>query len=239
MTKRRDKDESEFQLLPKGNSVNSSYYSNGCILILSSSLFVIIMCLVYYHKSDHSNSHTNNAPCVTPFGTVTGQDAMKVVGYSNCNDQYTSSESNYVNEDIYSGLRWQCVEYSRRWLIEVRQVTFQSVDIAAQIWDLNTVTKVGTDETLPFLAFDNGLTQRAPEVGCLLIYDTNLAPTGHVAVVVGVDASNSTVFIGEQNWSNDYWLGPNYARNTSLLRSAAGNYSVSEEYLLGWKCVQY
>ena len=230
----REKDESESQLIPKGSSVRNTFYSNACILILSSSLIVIIVCLIYFRGDDNSEAN-----CITPFGTVLGQDASNVIGYSNCNDKYTGSESNFVNEDVYSGLRWQCVEYSRRWLIETKQVTFQSVDIAAQIWDLSAVTKVGTTESLPFESYSNRLTSHAPEIGCLLIYNTDLAPTGHVAVIVGIDLVSNVVLIGEQNWSNNYWLGSNYARNISLLTNASGYYEIQDEYLIGWKCVKY
>lgn len=71
-------------------------------------------------------SSTGSGACVSPFGAVNGQDASGVIGYSNCNDSFVSDEESYVNagvpSPVYAGLKWQCVEYGRRWLIYNLQV---------------------------------------------------------------------------------------------------------------------
>jgi hypothetical protein len=178
--------------------------------------------------------------CVTSFGMILGSDAMGVIGYSNCNEDTVSEIPNFVplgEGEVYAGMKWQCVEYSRRWLILSKQVTYDSIDYAYQIWDLSDVTNVTDSDTkYPFLSFPSGQSLTPPEVGCLLIYNSTdyLEPTGHVSVVVGVQ--DNVILLGEQNWSNDIWLGSDYARNLTVVLSD-GKYAVDDQYLIGWKCV--
>ena len=136
-------------------------------------------------------------------------------------------------------MKWQCVEYSRRWLIMNRNITYVSVDIAAEIWDLTTVIMLGSDSnsTLPFNSFSNGFTSSPPKIGCLLIYNAiDLPPTGHVAVVVDINYDAGYINIGEQNWSDDFWQS-NYARQIKLSKTTGGFYKLEDDYLIGWKCV--
>jgi hypothetical protein len=182
--------------------------------------------------------------CISEFGTNLGSDPMGVIGYSNCNEYTVSEIPNFISsssgeeeQEIYTGMKWQCVEYSRRWLILTKQVTYDSIEYAYQIWDLPNVTNVTDNETkYPFLSYPSGQSLTPPEVGCLLIYNATdyLEPTGHVSVIVGVE--DDKILIGEQNWANDYWLGKNYARNITISLSD-GKYSVDDLYVIGWKCV--
>ena len=134
-------------------------------------------------------------------------------------------------------MKWQCVEYSRRWLIMNRNITYASVDIAAEIWDLTTVIMLGSDSILPFNSFSNGVTPSPPKIGCLLIYNAiDLPPTGHVAVVVDINYDAGYINIGEQNWSDDFWQS-NYARQIKLSKTTGGFYKLEDDYLIGWKCV--
>ncbi len=131
------------------------------------------------------------------------------------------------------------LEYSRRWLILSESVTFDSVDIAVEIWNLTTVTSITNEnETFPFVSYVNGETKSLPKVGCLMIYNTDLAYTGHVAVIV--DFTPELISIGEQNWFNDHWPSPSqYARQVNMTKDAQSeSYTINDEFLIGWKCVE-
>jgi hypothetical protein len=222
--------------------------STAVTLLLVLAL-VFIFVVVFNYNDSYPPGVIANPPCYTPFGTVLGQDANKVIGYSNCNELTVSSIPNYIypngtnaNDDsdggVYSGMQWQCVEYSRRWLILSKQVTYESIDYAYQIWDLTEVVNITDNLTKhPFTSHGSGTSLTPPEVGCLLIYNSTdyLEPTGHVSVIVGVE--ENMILIGEQNWSNDHWLGASYARNLTLSLSSGGQYAVEDEYVIGWKCV--
>jgi hypothetical protein len=73
------------------------------------------------------------SPCAQPFGTDCGRDLRGIIGYSNCNSDTVSNVESWVEVDgvgsVYAGMKWQCVEYSRRWLIQHRRVTFACVHL--------------------------------------------------------------------------------------------------------------
>ena len=59
---------------------------------------------------------------------------------------------------IFAGMMWQCVEYARRYLITTLEVAFESIDYAADIWDLTKVTSViDESQTYPLVNFANGM----------------------------------------------------------------------------------
>jgi hypothetical protein len=216
----------------KETAQSNGHYLCG-LFIFIATLFLGTFLVVYFSVIE------NDSQCIQKFGKELGQDSTGVVGYSNCNDKIVSYAASYLQDDAqtYCGMKWQCVEYSRRWLIVNNNVTFDSVDIAAQIWDLPAVTSVKDSLiTYPFAAYPSGISTTAPWVGCLLIYNVDLAPTGHVAVIVDVNLSSEVVYIAEQNWSNDIWIGPTYARSLNISVNGTGFYTIQEEYLIGWKC---
>ncbi|KAG5495261.1 hypothetical protein JKF63_02316 [Porcisia hertigi] len=155
------------------------------------------------------------------FGAVLGAH-NGVLAYSNCHSETCISLINHHMEIplppaartaldsphamtrlMKTGMKWQCVEYARRyWMLRGTPTpsVFGSVEGAADIWDnITHVTLLDNTTTVPLLKFQNGARLShggsAPRVGDLLIYprDTKgLFPYGHVAVVVGVEM-NSTV----------------------------------------------
>ncbi|CAG9580959.1 cysteine_peptidase_-_Clan_CA_-_family_C51_-_putative [Leishmania major strain Friedlin] len=151
-----------------------------------------------------------------PFGAVLGAH-NGVFAYSNCNSDTCISSLQYqmaiplppgartaldaphaTTRLMTTGMKWQCVEYARRyWMLRGTPTPafFGAVKGAADIWDsLTHVTFLDNATTAPLLKFKNGARLgyggSAPRVGDLLIYprDTeNVFPYGHVAVVVKVE----------------------------------------------------
>ena len=150
---------------------------------------------------------------------VQGIDHYGVVAYVNKGPH--KGEKNYVKGQ-YTGLKWECVEYARRWFIQMRGITFEDVATAEDLWKLKTAQKKSE-----ILAFTNGKSEngkRMPPVGALLIYrKTNKDPYGHVAVVVNVN--RVTVDVAEQNYSLKKWKG--YSRRVHM----------SEPNIIGWKFI--
>ena len=131
-------------------------------------------------------------------------------------------EPHYLN-GIYTGLKGQCVEYARRWLIQMKQCTFASIPSAVDLWAMTHATRLdGT--VIPFLSITYTNT---PRVGDLLVYkQSDTIPYGHVAVVVGI--YDKSVFLAEQNWSRREWRG--YSRYLDL--------DTVETHVLGWKRIE-
>ncbi len=172
--------------------------------------------------------------CVTPYGTVLGVAPGKVDAYSNCSADCVITEPNR-QAGTYTGIKWQCVEFARRWLLVNEGLVYGDVDVAADIWShITYLTRVADQKKIRLDAYLNGSTQ-APRVGDLLIYAREYENTGHVAVVTAVDVAAQSVKVAEQNFANAPWPG-NYARKIELI-SKDGRYWILDAYLLGWKSI--
>lgn len=206
--------------------------------------------------TNYNNSKTAQLPqscvnsCTTPYGTILGSN-NGVIGYSNCNTSCISNQENQTG-DLYSGMPWQCVEYSRRWLQHAKGVTFGDVDSAYNIWDLQMVSSV-TNKSVnyQFKSIPNGGII-APKSGDLIIYayEKKDFPYGHVGVIVNVNPTEGYADIAEQNYTNDYWENPNSYTRRIILKVHKKHYTlIDRDYnknlhisingkILGWKHVQ-
>ena len=170
--------------------------------------------------------------CNSPYGEVLGKSPRGIEAYSNCQSDCVIFEPSKW-KGSYTGIKWQCVEYARRWLLINTGAVYGDVDIAADIWDkIDFLTDVKTNKQIPLETHLNGSMQ-APEVGDLLVYAKAFNDTGHVAVVTGLDINNGIVEVSEQNFYNESWPD-DYARKIMLIKNR-DNYWVLDGYLLGWK----
>ena len=119
----------------------------------------------------------------------------------------------------YSGIKWQCVEYARRWWIAEFDLYLLNVPRACDIWTRTFVRRLSDNKYVALKMHDNGASTVKPAVGDFLIWvKTDEQPVGHIAVVCEV--SDTHVRIAEQNVGNNItWDGRNYAREFALQRS--------------------
>jgi len=176
---------------------------------------------------------TCTSDCKSTYGEVLGVGLGNVPAYSNCNADCVVMAPN-KNQGTYTGIKWQCVEYARRWLLVNKGVVYGDVDVAADIWGLDAVTRVKDKAQLKMLTFTNGSTTM-PKVGDLLIYAKAYLKTGHVAVIARIDAKSKTMEVIEQNFNNTKWTG-GYARSIPYLERNQQIWLL-DAYLLGWKRV--
>lgn len=170
--------------------------------------------------------------CVSPYGKVLGTSKRGVEAYSNCHSNCVIYEPNHW-KGTYTGIKWQCVEYARRWLLINKGAIFGDVDIATDIWNnIDYLTEVATNRALPIESHLNG-SKQPPQVGDLLIYAKAFNDTGHVAVVIDVDYGNGVIEVGEQNYNNEPWP-EDFSRKIELVRKG-DSYWLLDGYLLGWK----
>lgn len=177
------------------------------------------------------SSNIKANPDVTAFGTVLGSN-KGIFAYSNGNSDFISEEF-YENVGIFYGMKWQCVEYARRWLIGLFGISFGRVEAAEDIWSLEGFVFVENLEKVSIEKVENGSGCK-PEVGNVVIYGRGgkEIPYGHVAIVV--DVGEFGVRLAEQNWENDYWPG-DYSREINFTVADGRYYLIDEEYpVLGW-----
>ncbi|MEN8205953.1 MAG: CHAP domain-containing protein [Pseudomonadota bacterium] len=132
-----------------------------------------------------------------------------------------------------TGLKWQCVEYARRWLLIKRGAVFDDVEIAADIWNkIDHLTQVSDQTVIPLIGHLNGSDQ-LPGVGDLLVYANALYGTGHVAVIISVDPKENLIKVGEQNFNNRHWPA-SHARQIDYIKKDDG-YWILDPFIIGWK----
>ncbi len=170
--------------------------------------------------------------CLTPFGLKLGATNDGTISYSNCQARCVYEKPNLV-QDNFAGIEWQCVEFARRWLIVNKNLTFESIDVAADLWNkIDHLVNLKTKQNVPMSNHING-SNALPKKGDLLIYGREYLGTGHVAIVMGVDRKKNRVFVGEQNFLNKKWPGK-YARAISYIRRG-DDFWLLDSYLIGWK----
>jgi glutathionylspermidine amidase/synthetase len=206
-------------------------------LFISAALaFVLNACAVLDPGKDIAATALPEAcqsDCVTPYGQVLGAAPGTVTAYSNCNAKCVVVSPNKEN-GTYTGIKWQCVEFARRWLLDNQGVVYGDVDTAADIWNkIQSVTRVADNRQFPLQPYLNG-SPEPPQVGDLLIYAKEYLNTGHVAVVTEVDLKVGVIRVAEQNFLNQKWPANTYARQIDTVRRD-GKYWVLDAYLLGWK----
>jgi hypothetical protein len=170
--------------------------------------------------------------CVTPFGAKLGATSEGIESYSNCQAKCVYENPNLV-EGIFAGIQWQCVEFARRWLMVNKALKYESIDVAADLWNkINHLVNIKTGTTVSLKNNTNG-SAVLPKNGDLLIYGREYLETGHVAIVLRTDAKKKLVYVGEQNFSNGKWPGK-YARAIPFVRQGNG-YWLLDAHLIGWK----
>jgi hypothetical protein len=139
----------------------------------------------------------------------------------------------FFAQGVCTGLRYQCVEYARRWMVEVKGLTFSDVLVAADIWSLNFVRSISGNEQKQLKQRPNGC-DIAPVVGDLLIYArAKHLPWGHVAVIVGLELSAGKLRIAEQNEQDHFWAG-DFSRELNV-RTEGRNFVIEDKYpVIGW-----
>lgn len=168
--------------------------------------------------------------CDVPYGEILGTTRDGTPSYSNCQADCVVFDPNQ-EQGTYSGIKWQCVEYARRWLIHNRGITFGDVDVAADIWNLPSFSSVKDKSNISVQHFVNG-SKSLPKRGDLLIYGREYLKTGHAAVVLEVNSKKGYLRVAEQNFLNQKWPG-SYARQIPFVRHQVKVW-VLDEYLIGW-----
>jgi glutathionylspermidine amidase/synthetase len=147
----------------------------------------------------------------------------------------------------YCGVKYQCVEYARRWLIQVHGVTFESVRMAYDIMDLTHFTRIpqaglpdGEDDRVHVVKVRNGEGHStdsasaagpafAPGRGDVLLWhpEGHYRKTGHVAIVVDQVTDErgrvAAIRVAEQNVTDASWGGRPYARELAVRQDSDSN----------------
>lgn len=174
---------------------------------------------------------SNEQLILAPFNEILGTASINVPAYSNTDDERFSMGRNYLH-GIFMGVKWQCVEYARRWLLIRKGCVFQNIRCAADIWtDMTFVERVTDGEKFPLIAHPNG-SAIFPKKDTFLIYSrSEEQPVGHIAVIC--DVGENFIRIAEQNNKFHYW-NEQFARELPVVCKDGGYFIEDEDQLYGW-----
>lgn len=193
------------------------------------TIFILLSVFIILHKKIHAQEIGKD------FGTIIGSN-KGTIAYSNYSNDHTSHETHHIiykETPVFTGMKWQCVEYARRWLIEQRGISFGDIDYAVNLPSLKDFFMLGDEKRVIKLKhFLNAMPENSLLKGDLLIYDTSYAPiTGHVAVVVKI--THKHVFVAEQNNNNMIWEDRNYSRKIPYERQN-NLFHIHDKGLISW-----
>ena len=181
-------------------------------------LFLVLFLILGFNSLSFAKENLKACltKCVTPYGTLLGQTTDGVEAYSNCRPDCVIFEPNHFKK-VYTGIKWQCVEYARRWLLKNFNVVYGDVDYAYDIWD--KIHELNSPKGFPAkkLALDNIKNGNISnfQKGDLLIYAKDHENTGHVAIILEHNKSENWITVAEENFLNTKWPG-SYARKIAL-----------------------
>jgi glutathionylspermidine amidase/synthetase len=193
------------------------------------------------------------------FGTVIGVAPGGVEAFSSDYKTAwrlpTAANFRHHHRGVYTGMRFQCVEFARRYLVHTRGVTFGGVGMAYEIMDLPHFTRVdfgapagrGGDAAAgvgcPVVKTRNGAAGGArPVLGSVILWHPTgyYRRTGHVAIVTA--ATDAYIRVAEQNITDAPWpAGADWARQLPVVLGNNGEYRVVDPHrnssVLGWVTV--
>ena len=175
-----------------------------------------------------------------PFGEIIGIDYYGINAYS-CNISTNNNPCmSFIHKTIFCGIKWQCVEYVRRWLILVHNITFQQLEMAYMMFTEPYITFIHiiTEQRIPYIKYKNGIVGNLlPKPGSIIVWDKTLGyKTGHVAIVSKI--TSKYIYIGEQNWDDLMWKKP-YSRRIPIEYTSCNSVYLNDNNefnlpILGW-----
>lgn len=141
----------------------------------------------------------------------------------------TVVERNTTSDGYNIGLKYQCVEFVKRYYLEHYKHRMPDTYGHAKDFFDQSVKQGQISPRRGLKQFRNA-GNVAPKVGDLMVYKPSLTnPYGHVAIVSAVDLSAETVEVIQQN------AGPfSPSRETYLLKQDDDNWQLKNERVLGW-----
>ena len=184
----------------------------------------------------------SNPDADLPMGTLLGTTKCGMNAYVTNYAQYRRDnppphDFQHYEDGIHTGLKWQCVEFARRYWIKHFAAVLRKIPIASEIWQQTFAwaLPLESNKIVPIERFENG-SHVIPMVGDLLIYGQHPNQrTGHVAVIVEVN--ENCVRVAEQNRYNDkLWVGGHYSHEIEMTVENGGFYLHDHDCpaMLGW-----
>ena len=160
--------------------------------------------------------------------SLLGKDYFNISAYQNSS---LIDIPNYVSNNIYTGIQWQCIEYVRRWYIIVLNLTFPSIEHAIDLWTIDYVYHPITNKQYRFYSILNGSDVEPKLADVLIFKKSQHYKYGHVAIITRV--TKDAIYLAEQNMSEKKWSRP-FSRKIKRRVDI-----IMDPLVLGWKTIGY
>ncbi len=132
--------------------------------------------------------------------------------FSYINKDEDQDVQNYI-QNIYTGTRWQCVEFVRRYFILVYGLTFSNVKNVYEMMTLRYFYNIYNNKPIKVVFFREMMDDIPKKDDIIYIKKNQKDQTGHVGIVCYYD-ENENVYIADQNDEKNiaYWQDKDYAK---------------------------
>lgn len=150
--------------------------------------------------------------------------AYSICGWFNGIPSYineNNGEANYIHTrygSVYTGVKWQCVEFVRRYLILRHGITFVPVKNVYELKNISHFYSLFSGSPVPVQFYTSGI----PMVNDILILSWK--NTGHVGIVCNIDRKKGLIYTVDQNSEPEQWDTETYSRV----------YSIHSKKIMGW-----
>jgi glutathionylspermidine amidase/synthetase len=109
-------------------------------------------------------------------------------------------------EGLFYGVKYECVEFIRRYYIHVYGITFKEIDNAIDLFRIPHGTDIHTKHRIPFQAIRNA-SNLVPNKDDVIIWKQEgpYQKTGHVAIVVEVLSPHLVRIVEQNGTTKDGW----------------------------------
>ena len=141
---------------------------------------------------------------------ILGVDYQSITAYKNIKKSLNSKiEYNFINS-YFTGIKWECVEFVRRWYIQNYKITFMEIENAIDILDIKYFFSLKDGSRIKIKIIKTKDKDCLPEIGWIVIFKVSEEyPKGHVAIITFSDGDR--IYISEQNYS-DNWEDKQFSR---------------------------
>lgn len=177
------------------------------------TLFLFIFICVFFLYKDKKEMTSNQYRVIGEY-----RDTKSYQFIDHNNDNKYRKHKNYIkfddDDDIYTGIKWECVEFIRRFFIKNYLLTFRSVKNAFDMTSLTYFYSI-IDDSVIHVQFIRYSRRNILSIQTNDIVIFSYKNTGHVALVTNVLSKQNQFEIVEQNWEKE-WESSHFSRRIDL-----------------------
>lgn len=150
------------------------------------------------------------------YGSYEGIHSYKNKNRNDNENQNENDNKNYIilphfKKPVFTGIRWECIEFVRRFFILKKGLTFQNV---VNVYDMPSIRFFiciyhRTLYPVNFYHMDENIIPKKYDI--ILLFDDT---TGHTGIITKYDRIDKTIYFVDQN--DEKWESKDYSKKISI-----------------------